>query len=87
MILETEILFTDDLAEKQGREPEKIWGKWSVDLREIIGVGEWIENNEIQEGLSEITIRSIGSRIIKIPYPELKKLWKKANPELKFAIN
>lgn len=72
-ILETEILFNDIQAEKLGTEPEDVWGKFYLDLREVAGFGEFVKDGIPDSQVTEVTIKNVGGRIINIPVRDMKK--------------
>lgn len=77
MILKTEILFHDCKAEKLGTEPEDIWGKFYLDLREVAGFGEFVKDGIPDSQVTEVTIKNVGGRVINIPVKEFKKQMEK----------
>lgn len=56
MILKTRLLFNDVLAEKYGTSQKEVWADFYIDLNEVSGFGQWIDDNEVVEGSTELMI-------------------------------
>lgn len=83
MILKVQLGFNDSQAELMGTEPEIVWGTFFVDLREIAGFGEYVINGETNPDITEIVLKNIGGRVIKMNTNEfasiMEKVWGKIN--------
>lgn len=87
MIIETEVEFVEERFPDDHHTAISTWAKMCVNLTEVIAISELVSEGEVVEGVSQISLIGLGSWTIRMPYPTLRKLWQKANPELIFGAN
>ena len=72
-ILETETLYYDNQSRQLGLTEKFIWGKFYIDLREIISWAEFIKDNT-NHPFTEIGTRYGNGHVINMPLDEFNKI-------------
>ncbi|PSR54167.1 hypothetical protein AHMF7605_11860 [Adhaeribacter arboris] len=82
MILQAEVLYNDELADKLGRDEQLIWETGQIDLRSVTSISPYMKDNEPLPEHTEVFFGNNQYRIINVPYEAMvlimSKIWGQA---------